>query len=46
MQAMGGVRFIFLTHRDDVADHAQWAAEFGAQRIIHASECNARQGTE
>ena len=43
---MGGVRYIFLTHRDDVADHAKWAAEFGAERIIHESECNAQQGTE
>lgn len=45
-QALGGVQYIFLTHRDDVADHAQWAKEFGAQRVIHASECNSQQGTE
>ncbi len=45
-QALGGVKYIFLTHRDDVADHDSWAAEFGAERIIHASECNSQQGTE
>ena len=43
---MGGVKYMFLTHQDDVADHALWAKEFGAQRIIHESEANAEQGTE
>ncbi|CAL8463636.1 g3170 [Coccomyxa elongata] len=43
---LGGVQYIFLTHRDDVADHALWAKEFGAQRVIHASECNSQQGTD
>lgn len=44
--ALGGVRFIFLTHRDDVSDHAAWAAHFGATRIIHRLEVSRRQGTE
>ena len=84
VQALGGIKYIFLTHQDDgrplpmdtvptyhttmplpcasqaswqswqgiqkgvpaVADHALWAQEFGAERIIHASECNSHQGTE
>jgi ferredoxin len=46
LASLGGVAFMVLTHRDDVADHAAWAAHFGAQRIIHASEANRRQGTE
>jgi glyoxylase-like metal-dependent hydrolase (beta-lactamase superfamily II) len=46
LEQLGGVRWIFLTHRDDVSDHAQWAAHFGAERIIHRSEANQRQGTE
>ena len=29
---------MFLTHRDDVADHARWAAEFGAKRILHRED--------
>ena len=41
-----GVKWIFLTHRDDVADHARWAAAMGAPRILHADECRAEQGTE
>ena len=36
--ALGGVRTMFLTHRDDVADRARWAAGFGAERVIHASD--------
>lgn len=35
---MGGIRWLFLTHRDDVADHAKWAARFGAERVIHADD--------
>ena len=34
----GGVRFVFLTHRDDVADAAAWAAHFGAARVIHQAD--------
>lgn len=36
--AMGGVRTIFLTHRNDVADHEAWATHFGAERVIHAGD--------
>ena len=32
---MGGIRYIFLTHRDDVSDAHLYAKEFGAERIIH-----------
>jgi glyoxylase-like metal-dependent hydrolase (beta-lactamase superfamily II)/ferredoxin len=38
VEAMGGVRWIFLTHRDDVADHRQWAAHFKAERILHRDD--------
>jgi glyoxylase-like metal-dependent hydrolase (beta-lactamase superfamily II) len=31
----GGVRLLFLTHRDDVADHAALAKRFGCERILH-----------
>ena len=33
---------MFLTHADDVADHAQWAAKMGVQRIIHRLEADPR----
>jgi glyoxylase-like metal-dependent hydrolase (beta-lactamase superfamily II)/ferredoxin len=31
---LGGVRRMFLTHRDDVADHAAFRERFGCERII------------
>ena len=38
MAALGGVTTIFLTHRDDVADHRQWAEHFKAERVMHADD--------
>lgn len=35
---MGGVRRMFLTHQDDVADHAEFRARFGCERIIHRDD--------
>lgn len=35
IRAMGGVRWMFLTHRDDVADHARWAEALGCERVLH-----------
>lgn len=37
----GGVRYIFLTHEDDVADAAKYAKRFGAIRIIHREDAEA-----
>jgi glyoxylase-like metal-dependent hydrolase (beta-lactamase superfamily II)/ferredoxin len=41
IEALGGVSMLFLTHQDDVADHAKWAAHFGARRILHARDVTA-----
>lgn len=41
----GGVRYLVLSHQDDVAGHAEWASALGAKRVIHRDECNATQGT-
>ncbi len=46
LEEAGGVRYIFLTHRDDVADAARYAARFGAQRIIHRLELAAQPDAE
>ena len=35
---LGGVEIMFLTHRDDVADHEQWAAHFKAKRVLHRDD--------
>jgi glyoxylase-like metal-dependent hydrolase (beta-lactamase superfamily II)/ferredoxin len=46
IRALGGVRTIFLTHRDDVADQESFAREFGAVRVMHADDRAARYGVE
>lgn len=38
---MGGVRLMFLTHRDDVADHALFRRHFGCERVLHAGDVTA-----
>jgi len=43
---MGGIRYIFLTHRDDVADADRYAARFGATRIIHRLELASQPDAE
>jgi glyoxylase-like metal-dependent hydrolase (beta-lactamase superfamily II)/ferredoxin len=43
---MGGARTIFLTHRDDIADHASFAKRFNAVRVMHDSDGAARYGME
>lgn len=46
LEEEGGIRYIFLTHRDDVADASLYAARFGAQRIIHRLELAAQPDAE
>ena len=38
VETLGGVHDIFLTHKDDVADHDQWAAHFDAKRLMHLDD--------
>ena len=46
LEELGGLRYIFLTHRDDVADADRYAHRFSAQRIIHREELDAQPGAE
>ena len=46
IEAMGGVRTMFLTHKDDVADHQRFAGKFGCRRIMHADDGATRLGIE
>src|SRR5437870_10290335 len=46
IEAMGGVRKMFLTHKDDVADHERFASKFNCQRIMHADDGAERRGIE
>ncbi|MDQ3281385.1 MAG: MBL fold metallo-hydrolase [Acidobacteriota bacterium] len=43
LHATGGVRTMLLTHQDDVADHAKFAARFGCERVLHKDDV--RTGT-
>lgn len=42
----GGLRYIFLSHEDDVADSDRYAKRFGAERIIHQADAGAVPGAE
>jgi glyoxylase-like metal-dependent hydrolase (beta-lactamase superfamily II)/ferredoxin len=41
LEELGGVRWMFLTHRDDVADHRRFRERFGCERILHARDVGA-----
>ena len=46
IDAMGGVEKMFLTHKDDVADHERFADRFSCERVMHADDGAARRGIE
>jgi glyoxylase-like metal-dependent hydrolase (beta-lactamase superfamily II) len=43
---LGGMRYIFLTHRDDVAEAHKYAQHFDGQRVIHRAELSAQPDAE
>jgi len=46
LERLGGVSTLFLTHRDDVADHARFADRFGCRRYLRAEDGGERLGVE
>jgi len=46
IEEMGGVNLMFLSHRDDIADHAKFAAHFRCPRIMHEGDAAAARGIE
>ena len=46
IEEMGGVNLMVLSHRDDIADHAKFAAHFGCPRVMHEADGAARLGIE
>ncbi|MBE7380892.1 MAG: MBL fold metallo-hydrolase [Leptolyngbya sp. SIO1E4] len=38
LEALGGVRYLYLTHRDDVADHQAFHDHFGCDRSLHQAD--------
>jgi glyoxylase-like metal-dependent hydrolase (beta-lactamase superfamily II)/ferredoxin len=41
IEALGGARYLFLTHGDDVADHGYWRERLGCDRVIHEGDVTA-----
>lgn len=46
IEQMGGVNLMFLSHRDDIADHAKFAAHFHCPRLMHQGDDAAARGIE
>jgi len=38
LESLGGVALMFLSHRDDVADHQRFHERFGCRRVLHADD--------
>ncbi|MDH5680449.1 MAG: MBL fold metallo-hydrolase [Spirochaetota bacterium] len=38
IKSLGGIKYHFFTHKDDVADHEKYHKHFNTQRIIHHEE--------
>ncbi|HEY9639272.1 MAG TPA: MBL fold metallo-hydrolase [Coleofasciculaceae cyanobacterium] len=38
LEELGGIRYLYLTHRDDVADHQKFHQHFGCDRILHSAD--------
>ncbi|KAK6234255.1 hypothetical protein QUC31_006661 [Theobroma cacao] len=38
IEMLGGVRYMFLTHKDDVADHGKWSKRLSCDRILHSQD--------
>lgn len=38
IESMGGIRYMYLTHKDDIADHQKYHDHFQCDRILHIDE--------
>lgn len=38
IEAMGGIQWLVLTHKDDVADHQKFYDHFGCDRLLHEED--------
>ncbi len=45
-EELGGIKYIFLTHRDDVAEADRYAKKFNSHRIIHQADLSAQPDAE
>jgi glyoxylase-like metal-dependent hydrolase (beta-lactamase superfamily II)/ferredoxin len=44
LEVMGGVKYLYLTHRDDVADHERFHEHFGCDRLLHTADLSPNIG--
>ncbi|MBZ8178771.1 MBL fold metallo-hydrolase [Oscillatoria salina] len=42
LERMGGVKYMYLTHRDDIADHRKFREHFNCDRILHQDEISSQ----
>ena len=45
IDALGGVRWMLLTHQDDIADHQKFHERFGCERVLHRDDVRSRTST-
>jgi ferredoxin len=38
LESMGGIKYLYLTHKDDIADHEKFANYFNCERILHVDD--------
>ncbi|KAI3873825.1 hypothetical protein MKW92_052189 [Papaver armeniacum] len=38
IELLGGARYMFLTHKDDVADHKKWSKRLGCHRVLRSQD--------
>lgn len=41
IELLGGIKYLFLSHKDDVADHNLFSKHFGCSRILHVYDLTA-----
>jgi glyoxylase-like metal-dependent hydrolase (beta-lactamase superfamily II)/ferredoxin len=46
IERLGGVNLMFLSHRDDIANHARFAAHFHCPRVMHEGDNASALGIE
>jgi glyoxylase-like metal-dependent hydrolase (beta-lactamase superfamily II)/ferredoxin len=46
IEELGGVQLMYLSHKDDIADHATYAAHFNCPRVMHEADGAAALGIE
>ena len=47
LEKLGGIKYLYLTHRDDIADHQKFQQHFQCDRILHLDDIQeSTQGVE